>query len=373
MGRPEGRSGIHRIKRTKGCTSAVSGIDKDRITPPNLDGVDSNRSVLRELKTEEDDNNGARKTSIESGRENVIVLAPPGKVTPPNHILENESNQSPWHVVNGRSWRNSTSSREDDWEVDVFEDRVGVLASDEVRNPRSDCTKKEEEGESVVDLSMRELECWTNDSPNDRCCSEHLSAGANESILLMRRAHALNVGEHPSLDTELHGTGENGGYNLTPEHGARRNFHVVTEFEIAGEVESLSHRDITPGFEHHHGDGVARESVSDDKFCDDVETDLLVRDSLNHADGDDVHEGNDEGKHECPDRHLSMEHFDDDDTKDKHRYENAGVPPLGNLRIDTHKTSVNIWLFTERASTLNPDLLPEVKKSVHNGGRDRSE
>lgn len=56
----------------------------------------------------------------------------------------------------------------------------------------------------------------------------------------MRRAHTLDVGEHPGLNTELDGTANDSGDNLRPEHDARGNLHVVTELEIGGEFEILS-------------------------------------------------------------------------------------------------------------------------------------
>jgi len=52
---------------------------------------------------------------------------------------------------------------------------------------------------------------------------------------------------------------------------------------------TLCHGDITPCLEKHHGNGMSGESVSNDKFSDDVEADLLISDGLDHADGDNVH------------------------------------------------------------------------------------
>ena len=72
-----------------------------------------------------------------------------------------------------------------------------------------------------------------------------------------------------------------------------RNLHVVAKLEIRGELQSLSHRDVTPSLEHHHRDRMTRESVANDELGNNVEPDLLVGDSLDDADGDDVHEGDD--------------------------------------------------------------------------------
>ena len=67
----------------------------------------------------------------------------------------------------------------------------------------------------------------------------------------------------------------------------------MAELKVIRELQRLSHCDVTPGLEHHHRDGLAGQGVADDKLRDDIETDLLVSDGLDHADGDDVDEGDD--------------------------------------------------------------------------------
>ena len=92
----------------------------------------------------------------------------------------------------------------------------------------------------------------------------------DETVRLVWRAHPRDVGEHPCLDTELHRSCDDGRDDLRPEHGARRNLHVVAELEVRGERQCLSHRDVSPSLEHHHGDGAARERVADDQLSDDA-------------------------------------------------------------------------------------------------------
>jgi len=338
-----------------------------------LHGIDSNIPVLGELEAEEYNNDRARQPSVESRGEYVIVLAPPGEMTSPNNVLEDESDKRPGYVVDRGRGRDGTGTREDDGEVDVLEDGIGVPPCDKVWNPRCDSSNKEEEGERVVELTLGELESWPNDAPDDRGGSEHLSGRADESVLLFRMAHSFDVGEHPSLNTELNGTSNDSRYDLTPEHGTRRNLHVVAKFEVTGESKRLSHGNVTPGLEHHHCDGMSGESITDDQFGDDVQADLLIGDGLDHANGDDVHEGDDEREDECPDWHLGFEDLDRDDTEDEHGHENSGIPPLGNLWVNRHETSVNVGLFAKRTPALDPDLLPEVKDSMHDGRSDGGE
>ena len=64
----------------------------------------------------------------------------------------------------------------------------------------------------------------------------------------------------------------------------------MTQLEVGSKLQSLRHRDVTPGLEHHHGNGTTRKRVTDDELGNDVQADLLVGDSLDNANGDGVHE-----------------------------------------------------------------------------------
>ena len=104
-----------------------------------------------------------------------------------------------------------------------------------------------------------------NDTPDDRRSPEHRGRRANEAAILVIIAHAMNVGEHPSLNTELNGASDDGGNGLTPEHRTRpiqerlvsrslmqsndsysRNLHIMTELEVRRELQGLHHRDVSP-------------------------------------------------------------------------------------------------------------------------------
>ena len=92
----------------------------------------------------------------------------------------------------------------------------------------------------------------------------------DEAIRLVGIAHVRDIREHPRLNAELHGAGDNCGDDLCPEHRPRRDLHVVAELEVGREGERLGHGDVTPGLEHHHRDGAAGEGVADDEFRDDT-------------------------------------------------------------------------------------------------------
>lgn len=82
-----------------------------------------------------------------------------------NDILEEEANNCPWHVVHGGGGRNESRSREDDGEIDVFDERVWILARNEVACNGKERANEEEEDERVVYLAFRELEGGSDDTP----------------------------------------------------------------------------------------------------------------------------------------------------------------------------------------------------------------
>jgi hypothetical protein len=53
------------------------------------------------------------------------------------------------------------------------------------------------------------------------------------------------------------------------------------------------------------------------------------------------------------------------------RTEDGEIPPIGDLLVNGHQTSVDIRLIRERAARLSPDKLAVVQKRVHNESDDR--
>jgi hypothetical protein len=364
--RPEVANGW--VGETLRDNTSVIGIGIDSVAPPDLDGVDTDRAILGVLKDEEDEYRRNGNTRVESGGEYVVVLGPPAEVPSSNNVVEDEADDSSRDIIDGCSWRHVTGTSEDDGHVDVFPERVGPLASENPRDGRGDGTDEEEVDQGMVHLAGREHVGGTNDTPNDRGSSEHSGRQANEAVILSNLTHALDVAEHPSLDTKLGGQSDDGGDNLSPEHGARGDLHVVTELEVRGKGKTLSHGNVSPGLEHHHGDRATRKCVSDDKLSDDIETDLLVGNSLDHSDGDNVDERDHEGDDQSPDGELRWPDLNRDNGKGKHAEEDASIPPVGNLGVLGHQASVNIGHLGKRTSALDPDLLAEVEEGVREGG-----
>lgn len=153
-------------------------------------------------------------------------------MTPPDNILEDESNDGPGDVVDSRCGGDETGSVEDNGPVDITEEAVRPFQRRGPCDGGQESADEEEEDKSVVDLTLAELTSGADNTPDDGCGTEYLCAGADEAVDLVGRAHVSDVGEHPSLNTELDGTSNDGGDDLTPEHGTRGKLHVVTELEI---------------------------------------------------------------------------------------------------------------------------------------------
>ena len=112
----------------------------------------------------------------------------------------------------------------------------------------------------------------------------------NKAIFLIGVANALNIREHPCLHPELYGATNDGGDNLTEEHWAMWNLHVVSKLEQAGEHNRLIYGIITPGLEQHHRNQAARKGVSDDQLSDDVPCNCLARSGPDHTQRERIHE-----------------------------------------------------------------------------------
>ena len=95
-------------------------------------------------------------------------------MTTADHVVEDERDDRPGHVVDGRGGRDVAGTREDDREVDVLDERVGPLERSSVADAGQDGADEEEEHGAVVDLAVRELALRADDTPDDRRRAEHL-------------------------------------------------------------------------------------------------------------------------------------------------------------------------------------------------------
>ena len=131
--------------------------------------------------------------------------------------------------------------------------------------------------------------------------------------------------ESPLKDGDLDDAGPDSGDGLGHEHGPPWNLHVLAQFQILGEVETLGHCDVAVGLEKHHGHRTARLNVSGYEFSagtrvsfaldDDayqgglrdsrknVQPDLDTGHALNETNWDKPDDGNDDRYEESPPMH----------------------------------------------------------------------
>ena len=101
--------------------------------------------------------------------------------------------------------------------------------------------------------------------------------------------------------------------DLTTKDEARRDFHVVPEFQIAAKRHRLLDSSPAHRFEDHHSKRAPWKHVTEHYLCKDGEVKLLVGDGLDYAEGNDENHRKGGSESECPDREPHMTYFDADD------------------------------------------------------------
>lgn len=156
-----------------GSPQSVRGGKGARVAPPRLDGGQANVTVVWVLQAEEDHNRRDSHAGVESGGQDVVVLGPPREMTAADNVLEDEPDDCPGHIVDGRGRGDVACSGEDDREarrrsgslvslsmraghsLEVADDGdVGVLEGDGVGDRRADDADEEEVHQAVVHLAV---------------------------------------------------------------------------------------------------------------------------------------------------------------------------------------------------------------------------
>lgn len=78
----------------------------------------------------------------------------------------------------------------------------------------------------------------------------------------------------------------------------------MTELQIRDKAESLRHGNVAVCLENHEGQGTSRLNVSEDEFCEYVETNLGVSNGLDDTDGKREGERDTQSKQECPPSYI---------------------------------------------------------------------
>ena len=94
-----------------------------------------------------------------------VVLQPPEDVAATDHVVEQEANEHPRHVVEWRRRWNSGDGTKDEWEVDILETRQLELLVTRPLDEWRNSTHEEEEEKAIVELTVRKDTLWSNDTP----------------------------------------------------------------------------------------------------------------------------------------------------------------------------------------------------------------
>ncbi len=84
-------------------------------------------------------------------------------------------------------------------------------------------------------INNRDERLAKNVTYDNRCGAEHSGRWANKAIFLVWATEAFNIREKPSLNTKLHCAGNDSRDDLTEEHRAGWNLHVVTKLQVTNE------------------------------------------------------------------------------------------------------------------------------------------
>ena len=151
---------------------------------------------------------------------------------------------------------------------------------------------------------------------------------------LVRCTEVRNVAKHPVLNENDNNTTYNCGNRLCHEHYTGCDLHIMPKFQVANVRESLAHGNVRVSLKDHHRSRTAGECITDNKFCENLKGESLVRNGLDHANRDDEYEGDKQCEKKSPNWKLCIEDFDCDDGQNEGDDEEHQIPVMGYLRIN---------------------------------------
>ena len=161
-----------------GLACPVQRVVHDGVAPPYR------CSLVGQLERQEDDDGADGETSVQTSGCEVVVVGPPAAVLVLDDLVEDETDDAPGRVVDGRCRGNHTGTAEDEGNIDVTEVGLWEHAGKYVEHGRGEGAGDEEVHESIVDLASTEDALRTNQTPNDRSVEEDPSAWASVVVLL---------------------------------------------------------------------------------------------------------------------------------------------------------------------------------------------
>jgi hypothetical protein len=310
-----------------------------------------------------------RDAGVQRRGEDVVVPLPPHLAVPEHEEVEDDADQHPRVVVDGRRADEHRQVDHGD-PAPAGERPVQRVLDDGAR--RAD---EEEPVERAVVAERDEDAAWADEAPDDGRVEEDAVVGARSRAVDGEErviADVLDGAQQPVRHPEVDRDGDDGPDELHQEHGLGRDLHVVPELEVGEERHSLRHAHVAVHLEADVGDGHAREYESDDVLGDDVEPRRLVGGGRDDADGQREHEGQAAREEQPPPRklHLVPEHGAEDERDDHGQPEQRVEPPRRHVRVAPHQPGVHVGLLVFLRGAEAVVYLPAVEqRDVHDGGR----
>lgn len=283
--------------------------------------------------SEEDDDTADGKSGVQRRSEDVVVLAPPGVELAVDDLVEDQVDNVPRRIVDTGGRRHVIGSDKDQWPVDLANKVRLCLLEDEIRNRRQDKSDPEEVQETRVNGANGVETGGPDETPDDRRRENGATVGAGEAVGLLLGANTVDIAEHPKRDTSLGQCSKDRSKTLSKEEGRGRDLEVVAELHIGCEVQTLTDDIRAEDLEEDVGNRFTLEHIPSDELREHVQlVGVHVGDALDHAAGDHVDCGNDEGENDSPPRKTSVvalcgtDCHAEDDQKNDHP-----PPPLDSL------------------------------------------
>lgn len=320
------------------------------------------------VQREEYEDGRAKQAHVERRGRDVVVLEPPARLPPPDEEVEDGAHDSPAVVDEHRRRREHSGSAEDEGEVDVSPDRAGITLGEEPRDDGCDGADQPEPLQTAVEGLAGEHASRADGAPDHGSRVEDLGLWAGELICLVVLADVGDVAERPVHDGDLDNRRPHRGHQLGREHDPGRDLHIMAEFEILGEVQSLRHDQVSVVLKHHHGERAAGDHVADDVLGEDVQAELEIGDGLHDTDRDCPDHGDGQADDKRPPGKASVPCTDHHKGKGKHDGKKHDVPPVLGIAVLLHQAHMDIVFLVAGQLPLSPDGLPVVESNVNDDG-----
>lgn len=143
----------------------------------------------------------------------------------------------------------------------------------------------------------------------------------------------------------------------------------MAEFHVLNKVQSLSHCDVAEGLEEHHGYWSSRKHVTNHEFGQHVEPELRVSDALDHADGDEEDNGEQERNDQRPPCQMGVPDQDSNEGQGEQDSKQCIVPPIWCVPILAHHLEMNVSILVPCQPPTLDDLGAMKDDGMHDDGR----